>query len=488
VPALAVVVALIVSAPTPARAALETFLVAFALFGILLRWFAAVLLDFTELGGLLAAGAVIASAAVLGLMTATLGASAVALRPKVGELATAGIVASGWVGLEVVRGVVPFPFPWGTLSAAHANAPFAAPIARLVGAHGLGLLAACAAAALALAASRRRGGLPALAVVAALVAVAWLAGASVGGGDDAPTVRAAVVQASASRDAAAADELVAYEALTREAARGGARLVVWPESAVSYRIDGRAWYRARVEGLARALGVDIVLTSVTTDDEGRLYNSAALVRADTGMAGLAPKRQLVPFGEYLPLRFLLGSMPAIAAEAGDFTPGGEARVLPARQGTIGALVCYESIFPGSSLDLVAAGADVLTVMTNDSWFGWTSGPEQHLEHGRLRAAEAGAPLLRAAHSGLSVIVDRRGRELGRLELGGRGVLVADVRPGGDAPGLHVGAWIGRACATLLIAAWIAALLRQFVPARRPFAAPRARPESARPEYEETWDA
>jgi apolipoprotein N-acyltransferase len=108
--------------------------------------------------------------------------------------------------------------------------------------------------------------------------------------------------------------------------------------------------------------------------------------------------------------------------------------------------------------LARDGADVLANTTNDSWYGHSAGPWQHLQHALLRAAETGRPLLRAANSGVSALIDRRGRVLEQLALGERGVLVAAVERGGAAPpGARVGRWVGLLCAIFGFAALVAAL-------------------------------
>ncbi len=448
-PALATGLALATSA-APRRAAFEGFLLAFVFHGLLLQWFAAVLLDFSTLGSTIAAAAVLASATILGAIGASWGFLASRLAHRFGlETGLAG-GALLWCGIELMRVTFPFPFPWGTLAAAHAELPLAARLASLGGSWSISLVAALGAASFVLAIRARKSGWAGIASLGGILLIAWWT-APLALPADEGRVRVGVVQASLSRDADPYDELVAYETLTREAAREGARLVVWPESAVSYRVDGAPAYRARLEDLARALDVDIVVTSVTRGEGDEYFNSAALVRPTLGLAGTYAKRQLVPFGEYLPLRWLFGQVPALAAEAGDFTPGESVTLLPSRVGRLGPLVCFESVFPELGNEAARRGARLLVTMTNDSWFGWTSGPRQHLQHGLLRAAESGLPLLRAANTGISAIADRRGRVQGELPLGARGVIVHEVAIGAPAWGASVGRVVSGACATLSVA-------------------------------------
>ncbi|RMG45269.1 MAG: apolipoprotein N-acyltransferase [Acidobacteria bacterium] len=436
VPSLAVLFALAGSA-RPRRAAAEGFAGGFVFFSLLLRWFAAVILEHTPLGGGAAAGAVLASGALL----AAGWAAAAWLAARTGPGAALASAAILWVAYERLREAVPAPFPWGVLAAAFAGSAPGRVLARSVGSAGISLLAASLAAVLASFLLRRPRRFAAALGWGAVALAAAAAGLALPAGQR-ERARVAVVQGAVPAEAAAVEKFEVYAGLTRRAAARGARLVVWPESATGLRIDADRAYRRAVERLAAETGTDILLGSVTGRGS-RWFNSAVLVRADVGMATVSAKRVLVPFGEYLPLRPLLGEVPALAAEAGDFSPGASAVLHPARVGRIGALVCYEAVFPGLALEFAREGASFLANLTNDTWFGWTSGPFQHLAHAVLRAPETGRPLLRAANGGISVIVDADGTVEGRLGLGERGVIVADVAPGGGAP---VGAAVGRAVA------------------------------------------
>lgn len=463
----------------PGRALFEGWLAGAVFYGLLLRWFGFVLLVFTSLPGWMVLAAVLVAGTLEGVGTGLLAWCLARLAGRWGRGPALAAGAPLWIALEWSREAWPFPFPWGAVGAALAGAPGGLAVVRAAGTAGLGLLAISWGALLAALLVRvpvRRGVAIALAAGTALAA----AGGALLPPPDGPVVPVAVVQGSVPRERGPLARLETYEELTREAAARGARIVAWPESAVPWRIDTAPGFRERIEELARRLGVDLVLGSVTAAPGNGRYNSAVLVRADTGLAGIAPKRRLVPFGEYLPLRPLLGDVPAIAAEAGDFVPGRRQVLLRAREGVLGPLVCYEVVFPGISLGLARAGAGVLVNLTNDTWFGESAGPLQHAVHARLRAAETGRPVLRAANSGISLLVDGTGRVLGRLGLGERGVLVGRVRAG---RGIPVGGLAGRgvevACATLALAALLGAAL--------PGCGPRARGAAPLP-GKETNDA
>jgi apolipoprotein N-acyltransferase len=442
---------------TPGRAAIEGLVAGVVFYGVLLRWFAAAILDFSDLPVWIAAGAVLSSALVLGAGTAVICATLSRLSIRLG--AGMALVAAPllWVGHEVLRGVFPLPFPWAVLSAAAAPWGPTANAARNVGSVGISLALALGAATLAAVAVAPRRAWPAP-LLWGLLCAGLLVGAPPSAGGERMTV--AATQGSLSRGAHPRDKLDAYRALTAEAAAEGAQLVVWPESAVPYRLDEHPGYRRLVESLAHRHEVDLLVGTLTKAAEGeRLHNSAALIRPGGGVATVSSKRQLVPFGEYLPMQALFSRARALAAEAGEFVPGDRIVLHGVRGQRVACLVCYEAVFPELSAEAVEAGADLLVNMTNDSWFGWTSGPRQHLMHSLLRAAETGRPLVRAANSGISVIVGADGRVVERLDLGRRGVIVADVRVGGrPAPGFRVGGWLAVGCATLSVVALGAAWL------------------------------
>ncbi len=443
----------------PRRALVEGFTGGFAFFAILVRWFAYPLSTFTTMGSIVAWVAPAAAAVGFGVLTAAAGWTAARWAAKGGRPLALAVTPALWIGIDVLREQYPFPFPWGTLAGAFAPAPGAADAAVVVGTYGLSLVLGLGAALFgALLLGRRRRVLAALAVwlglLLGLVAGGrWFAGREPAG---AP-VRVAVVQGAAWRQPDA-EQLTVYEQLTGEAAGAGARIVVWPESASPFDVDDDLTYRRRLEALARRLDIDLVVGSITKAPRDRWYNSAVLIRGDTGLAGVQAKRVLVPFGEYMPMRWLFGNIPALTNELGqDFAEGGAPVVLKSRFAPLGALVCFEAIYPDLVSALRRRGATVLVNITNDSWYGATSGPWQHLDHALLRAPETGAPFVRAANSGVSIIEDREGRIVKQLGLGQRGCLIADLQPAtATPPGAAVGEWVRNLCAIFALAALIAA--------------------------------
>ncbi|MGE0023712.1 MAG: apolipoprotein N-acyltransferase [Hyphomicrobium sp.] len=157
----------------------------------------------------------------------------------------------------------------------------------------------------------------------------------------------------------------------------------------------------------------------------RAFNSL-MVLDDTGaLVDLYDKTHLVPFGEYLPLQRTLESigLESLTRQRGGFSIGVTPRPLLLAPGLppVGGLICYEAIFPG--VGAASAGRPgVLVNVTNDGWFGNTTGPRQHFHEARVRAVEEGLPLIRAANNGISAVVDPSGRVLGLLGINARGVI------------------------------------------------------------------
>jgi apolipoprotein N-acyltransferase len=206
------------------------------------------------------------------------------------------------------------------------------------------------------------------------------------------------------------------------------RLIVWPESAVPYDIDAQEEVRAYLApavppGGALLVGGD---RYELERDPPAAHNTLFALGAGARVLARYDKVDLVPFGEFLPLRGLLGRLGLAKLTQGsiDFMPGpGRTTLRVAGLPAASPLICYEAAFPGRA---TAAGdrPDWLVNITNDAWFGRSSGPYQHLAMARMRAVEEGLPLVRAANTGISVVTDAHGRIRARLGLGRAGTLDA----------------------------------------------------------------
>ncbi|MGB3148453.1 MAG: apolipoprotein N-acyltransferase [Paracoccaceae bacterium] len=203
-------------------------------------------------------------------------------------------------------------------------------------------------------------------------------------------------------------------------------LVIWPETAVPYLLLDAGPLLA--EAAQASGGVPLVL-GIQRDEGMRYYNSIAFVDGQGLVGQIHDKAHLVPFGEYVPFGDLLAKVgiSAFAAQEGNgYSPGPGLQLLDlGKAGRVLPLICYEAICP-QDLRAAAGRADWILQVTNDGWFGAYQGPFQHLALARMRAIEQGLPFLRAANTGISVVIDAKGRIQSSLGLGEQGRLDADV--------------------------------------------------------------
>ena len=314
-----------------------------------------------------------------------------------------------WTAVEFLRSQGPLAFPWALLGHSQHQALLVSQIASATGVYGITFVVVLVNAAL-YSLLIRRAVLPVL--VTGLVVgatVAW--GAVVLRLPSPMTMTAAVVQPDYGTQArwhasVAERDLGTLGRLTRDAAARDASLVVWPETASPTDILGDPVTRAALQSWARSLGISLIASSL----EGGRANSAFSFTPTGALSGQYVKMRLVPFAEF-------------GEEAGR-RPG----VLPTAHGAVGVAICFESIFPEIARSEVARGVGMLAVITNDAWFDGSQAPAQHAAIAPFRAIEEGRYLLRAANSGLSQIIDPRGRVLASLDPGVRGILTARVAP------------------------------------------------------------
>ena len=227
--------------------------------------------------------------------------------------------------------------------------------------------------------------------------------------------------------------------------------VIWPESAFPFILTQEPGALASIEALLPE-GTVLITGAARAEPAAHpgasghktdFYNSIYVITDDGTIVDAYDKVHLVPFGEYLPLRGLLTrlGLENLVRVPGGFTPGFRHRELtPPGAPEFSPLICYEAIFPGAVVDRGNRPGWLLN-LTNDAWFGNTPGPHQHLRQARLRAVEEGLPLVRDANTGISAVIDSRGRIRAQLPLGTKGAFDSDL-PGADAPTLYarMGDW------------------------------------------------
>jgi apolipoprotein N-acyltransferase len=336
------------------------------------------------------------------------------------------LVPCTWVAVEYARSAALLGGPWDVLGAALWSTRLGA-IASIGGVWltSLALVAVNTALLAAVLARPWQGRLAGVAT-AAVVVVAMLA---YGTWRPPPTpagvLRVAGVQPGWIDDTEARFD--ADERLTRTLTGQGIGLIVWGESSVGYDLDTDPAHLARLEQLAGQTGAELLVNVDAERADGSIAKTAELI-GPTGIDGRYDKTRLVPFGEYVPFRSILGWVPSITQAAKqDRRPGPGPVVLTTSSGArLGPLICFESTFPDMSRAVADDGADLVVVQTATTTFQGTWAQPQQASLAAVRAVESGRPVVNAAVSGVSAIVDSRGHQLAELGSTGTGTYVADV--------------------------------------------------------------
>jgi apolipoprotein N-acyltransferase len=345
--------------------------------------------------------------------------------------------ALGLTTTDLMRGYVFTGFPWALIGHIWIGTPVAQ-AAAFVGPVGLSALTVFAAALPVLAqANGRRAGLAALSVVA--LAGVWIFGTARLAEPDAPrdpAIRVRLIQPNAAQHLKWRGDmwrvfLDRQMEQTAQPAKEPLDLVVWPETAVPFLLsDSRGFFAA----LAEKSGGVPVAVGIQREEGLRFFNSLAAIDGAARVTAVYDKWHLVPFGEYIPFGDVMAKfgIAAFAAQQGNgYSPGPGPVILElGKAGRVLPLICYEAVF---SQDLRVKGdrPDWILQITNDSWFGNIAGPYQHLAQARLRAIEQGLPLLRSANTGVTAVIDAKGRVLDSLPLNTEGILDTVVPPALD---------------------------------------------------------
>ena len=423
---------------TPREAAWLGFAFGIGLFGAGASWVYVALSLFGGMAGVLAGIATVAFCAYLALLPALAGWTATRITATDGPLRLFASAAC-WMLAEWLRSWVFTGFPWLSLGYAQVHGPLAG-YAPLGGVFLVSLVIAVSAAlavqiATALEARRCRAGLAAAAALAAI----WLAGEGLRAIEWSHPVREPVsvslIQGNVEQDVkfehAYREATLAVYAELVAAAKG--RLIVLPESALPMFADEvPAEYVARLRAEAQRRGGDLLVGLFLSepgepgDDQDRYFNS--VVSVGEGTAQVYRKRHLVPFGETIPLKPVTGWFihRVLHIPIADQTPGPADQAPFAVAGErLAVNICYEDAF-GSELAREAGEATLLVNVTNDAWYGRSLAAEQHEQIAEMRAVELARPMLRATNTGITSIIDHRGRELARLPWFTRGILEGTV--------------------------------------------------------------
>ena len=227
---------------------------------------------------------------------------------------------------------------------------------------------------------------------------------------------------------------------TRAAAETSPDLILWPEASTPWAVKGDDSVKRFVEGLTQQAGAPLLLGSIAIEDAGtpkeRWYNGAFVVSPKFGLQhDYYAKRHLVPFGEYVPLRPLLGWLRKFVPIGDDFSHGLDSSplIVSIRREPVvfGPLICYEDVYPDLARYSVLADSSVLVVLSNNGWFGEGGAAYQHAAHSVLRAVELRRPVLRCGNGGWSGWIDEFGTIRAVLTRGPDGEIHTDPKAADD---------------------------------------------------------
>jgi apolipoprotein N-acyltransferase len=241
------------------------------------------------------------------------------------------------------------------------------------------------------------------------------------------TLKTAIIQGNIRQDvkwgeAFKLETIGIYSQLTSKEG-GGVDLVLWPETAMPFILEADP-ARNVIAAIPERLSSNLLFGTLFGDARGRFYNSAYVFGRKGEFVGRYDKVHLVPFGEFTPLRDYFPFLEKISVATGDFFSGNGHEPISTELCKVGVLICYEGTFPSITVDAARRGAQVFVNITNDAWFGRSSAPYQHLAFYTFRAIETDRFVLRAANTGVSAIIDPRGRIVART-----GVFVRTVLKG-----------------------------------------------------------
>ena len=343
-----------------------------------------------------------------------------------------------WLTTELARLWLLGGFPWELLGYSQTSVLPVAQLASLFGVHGVTLIVVLvnSAVAMALVAPWRTVRTPILAtagVVSAVVVFGTVRLADNRLVESGTPLRVGLVQGNIDQaqkwdPALSVSILERYLSLSRETARDGAELIVWPESATPFGFEEHPGGEA-IRQLARDTGAHLLFGSTQRqqDTVARLFNAAFTLGPDGRTKAVYHKRHLVPFGEYVPLSSLLFFAQPLVESIVPFTPGTGPLTLPIGPHLMSTAICYEIIYPALVRSFVREGSQLLTTITNDAWYGRSAAPHQHFQQATMRAIEQGRYLVRAANTGISGVVDPYGRVLARSGLFETTTLNTEVR-------------------------------------------------------------
>ncbi len=432
---------------TPLQALLRGYLFGMAQFGVGISWVYNSMHDYGGANAWEAGGLTTLFVLILSCYPALAGWLAIRLFGDGGKHCKLLLAFPAfWVIFEWLRGWFIADFPWLQVGSSQVDTPLGQGLAPLFGVHGVSLtvalLAGLSLSVLDRSDWRRRVAMMGIGMI--IVACAWLGRIHWTQPAGRP-FKAALLQGNIPQNQKWQPEfqratLDLYAGLTRQ--HWDARLVVWPETAIpAYYHQVKDTWLADFRQEAAPHNTDLIIGIPWYDmGTGRYYNAMVSV---TEKPGKYFKRHLVPFGEYLPFRHVFGwVLNILEIPLSDFARGENGQEpIQAAGYPIAASICYEDVFGDEARDALPQAAYLVNV-TNDSWFGDSMAPHQHVQMARMRALESGRYLLRATNTGVTAAIGPRGQFLAQAPLFQQAVIVAEITPmAGSTPYIRFGDWL-----------------------------------------------
>lgn len=360
-----------------------------------------------------------------------------------------------WVGVEFLRSLTPeIGFPWGTLGYALVHRLPFLQVAEITGIEGVSFFIMSVNLLIFYAIKKRKWkyGIGVIGVVVGMWGYGRYLLHRVEGGEK---IRVAVLQANILPEYKKRGEFEYRLNLLHKLSENlDCDLIVMPESALPGYLNLEE-NRKKIKEKFSKIGTPIVLGGVRLDTVGgiKVYNSSFFLSPMGDIFGFYDKIYLVPFGERLPFDDIIPFLRGIEFGQGNFSKGKEYKVFTLKHNLLfSILICFESIFPRISRKFVKNGANFLVNITDDCWFKNTPGPYQHANQAVVRAIEYRVPLIRCANTGISYIVDKRGKILSKTKLFERVVMVKEVEVGGERETVYTkyGDWLGWLCVGVMV--------------------------------------
>ncbi len=427
---------------SPANAFLLGFMAGLAHYLTLIYWIIPTLQNYGYLGLLTSSGALVLLCLYLALYPALFAYLICCMRES---RVLVFMMGSLWVGLELIRTHFLTGFPWCLLGYTQFRNLFLIQVADLVGVYGISFMIVLANGLIYRLvfhrhASERRGLVLEIMGLLLVVAFSLIYGQHRLAGDEhngkgGKSIKAAIIQGNIDQsikwDPAYQEMSVdTYHRLTLSASPFKPDLVVWPETAMPFFFQDNEDLSPRLFKMAKQADAELIFGSPAykkTHSGTKYYNRVYLLSRHGEFAGYYDKVHLVPFGEYVPYRWLFPFFRHLLHAAGNFASGEKIEPLELTNHPAGILICFEVIFPELARTQTRKGAAILVNLTNDAWFGRTSAPYQHLSMAVFRAVENGRPMIRAANTGFSAFIGPHGHIMARSQLFKEEVLTRELR-------------------------------------------------------------